>query len=341
MPMASNVIERTTELWRLVTSLARLRDGMGVLSITIGVEPGAVSGRTPSWEIALENDLDRLRRGSSVRSILQRRLHESSTRLEELLDATISGRGRALYIALETGAVSEAVLLRELPTCARLGPAAHVLPLLAALGEGETAGLVSASRDSLSVSESELGRVRHVDRIELEPWTGDWWPEMKGPARANPQRGQQIVSQRDRYDRRVAEAYRHTLNDAAITVGAFAGERGWKRAVLAGDPRRTDLLDTVLREHGLSTTAIEANLEGLRAEDALERLEVALEAMVRREARACPTGRGGRGGGRQGCLRARGSARSTCGGTRGRAGDRSDPDVRRGRRPGRDASGPR
>jgi hypothetical protein len=46
--MASTVIERTAELRGLVASLAQLRDGIGVLSITIGIEPGAVSGGTPS-----------------------------------------------------------------------------------------------------------------------------------------------------------------------------------------------------------------------------------------------------------------------------------------------------
>jgi hypothetical protein len=282
--MASTVIERTAELRGLVASLAQLRDGIGVLSITIGIEPGAVSGGTPSWEIALENDLNRLHHVSSVRSTLKPRLEQASTRLEELLETATSGRGRALYVALESGAVSEAILQRELPTGARIGPAAHVLPLLAVLDEGEPAGLVSASRDAISVMESELGTVRDVDHIELEPSVGDWWPEMKGPARANPLRGQHTVSQRDRYARRVAAAYRHTLDEAAIAIAALAGERGWKRAVLAGDPRRTDVLDTALREHGLATTAIEANLEGLRAEDALERLETALKTMVRGQA---------------------------------------------------------
>jgi hypothetical protein len=278
--MASTVIERTTELRGLVTSLAQLRDGIGVLSITIGIEPGAVSGGTPSWEIALENDLNRLHHDSSARSTLKRRLEQASTPLEELLDSATSGRGRAMYVALESGAVSHVVLHRELPTGARLGPAAHVLPLLAALVEGECAGLVGASRDAISVMESELGTVRNVDHIELEPSVGDWWPEMKGPARANPQRGQQVVSQRDRYARRIAAAYRHTLDEAAIAIGAIADKRGWKRALIAGDPRRTDVLDTALRKHGLATTAIAANLEGLRAEDALERLENALETLV-------------------------------------------------------------
>ncbi|HEU0245901.1 MAG TPA: VLRF1 family aeRF1-type release factor [Gaiellaceae bacterium] len=281
--MGSTVIERTTELRGLVASLAQLRDGIGVLSIAIGIEPGAVSGGTPSWEIALENDLNRLDHDSSARSTLKRRLEQASTPLEELLDPATSGRGRALYVALESGAASQVILHRQLLTGARIGPAAHVLPLLAALVEGECAGLIGASRDAISVLESELGTVRDVDHIELEPSVGDWWPEMKGPVRANPQRGQQVVSQRDRYARRIAEAYRHTLDEAAIVIGALAGERGWKRAVLAGDPRRTDVLDTVLREHGLATTAIAANLEGLRAEDALERLENALGTLVDRQ----------------------------------------------------------
>lgn len=91
--MASTVIERTTELRGLVASLAQLRDGIGVLSITIGIEPGAVSGGTSSWEIALENDLDRLHHDSSVRSALKRRLEQVSTHLEELLDPATSGEG--------------------------------------------------------------------------------------------------------------------------------------------------------------------------------------------------------------------------------------------------------
>lgn len=282
-PMASTVIERTDVLRGLVTSLAQLRDEMGVLSITIGIEPGARSGGSPSWEIALRNDLDRLVHDSAARAMPDRRLDQVSTRLEELLEPALSGRGRALYVALASGATREAIVHRALPTGARVGPVAHVLPLLSVLGEGERAGLISASRDAISIRESELGKVRDVDHIELEPWVGDWWPEMKGPARANPVRGQQMVSQRDRYTGRVAAAYRHTLDDASIAVALLAVERGWRRAVLAGDPRRTDTLDAVLGERGLATTTIETNLEGVRTEDAVERLNNALAALVARQ----------------------------------------------------------
>jgi hypothetical protein len=166
-----------------------------------------------------------------------------------------------------------------------VGLVAHVLPLLEALEAGERAGLIMASRDALVLWESELERASEVDRIELEPWVGDWWPEMKGPSRANPLRGQHTVSQRDRYARRIAEAYRHTLDEASVTLGALARERSWTRAVLAGDPRTIDALDGVLRHGGLTTITIAANLEGLRTEQALGRLDAALETLAAQTSR--------------------------------------------------------
>jgi len=278
--MGSAVMERASELQALVESLARLRDGIGVLSVTIGIEPGAVSGGTPAWEIALENDLRRLRHDGAVGQALGRRLAADAPRLARLLDPTSSGRGRALYVPLELGSSSEVTLQRALPTSARVGPVAHVLPLLAALDQGEPAGLVMASRDAISVLQSELGRTREVDRIELEPWVGDWWPEMKGPAASNPLRGQHTVAQRDRYARRVAAAYRHTLAESPAAIGALAHDRRWTRAVLAGDPRTIEVLDEALRDGGVATATIGANLEGLRREDVVRRLDAALETLV-------------------------------------------------------------
>jgi hypothetical protein len=49
--------------------------------------------------------------------------------------------------------------------------------------------------------------------------------------------------------------------------------------VLAGDPRTIDTLDSVLRDSGMSTITIAANLEGLRTKEALGRLEAALETL--------------------------------------------------------------
>lgn len=278
--MGATHASRASDLRELVGVVSRLRDAIGVLSITIGVEPGAASGGRPAWEIVLENDLTQLRHDHRVARALERRLAVLAPRLADLLATTSWGRGRALYVGLESGTSAEVTVRQALSTAARLGPIAHVLPLLTVLDEGEPAGLVSASRDAIVVLESELRSVSEVDRLELEPWLGDWWPEMKGPAAFNPLRGQHTFTQRDRYARRVAAAYRHTFHEAVAAVGSLARERGWRRAVLAGDPRRIKRLQTVLHDGGLVVSTVDANLEGLRAEEAHGRLEAALETLV-------------------------------------------------------------
>jgi len=278
--VALTLTEREPALRTFIESVVGVRDPIGVLSATVGIEAGPVSGGRPAWEITIENDLATLRRGGALGRAPRGRLDELSAHVAELVDPAAAGRGRALYVALESGSVHEAALPRALPTGARVGPVAHVLPLLQALEEGVPAGLITSSKDMVVIFESELGRAHEIDRIELEPWVGDWWPEMKGPSRANPLRGQHTVSQRDRYSRRIAEAYRHTLHDACEALSAVAARRRWSRAVLAGDPRTIDSLRRALQDRGLSTTTIGGNLESLRSDQALERLESALEQAV-------------------------------------------------------------
>jgi hypothetical protein len=282
--MGPSLVERAAELRDIVDSLARVRDDAGVLSITVGIEPGAGVGAKPAWEIRLENDLARLSRDVARGRAVERRIAEADVDLSQLLDPAVSGRGRALYLALGSGAATEIFLHHPLPTGARVGQVAHLLPLLEALDDGEPAGFLVASRDAISVSESELGAVREHERLDLEPWIGNWWPEMKAHARANPLRGQQTVSHRDRYARRVAAAYRHTLDQAVEKIASLAPRRGWTRAVIAGDARRTNVLDEALRRAGLGTTVLGATLEGVREEEAVARLRAALAGLVARQA---------------------------------------------------------
>lgn len=281
--MALMLTEQMRDVRGFVGSVVELRDPIGVLSVTVGIESGAGSGGTPPWQITVQNDLARLRHDGSLGRSPKRTLDVIAAGLAEVFDLASTGRGRALYVALESGASREIALQRALPTGARVGPVAHVLPVLEALDRGEPAVLVIASRNAIVLFESELGGVTELDRIELEPWVGDWWPEMKGPSRANPMRGQQTVSHRDRYERRIAAAYRHTLDEAAARLGVLARRRSWTRAVLAGDSRTVDALNGVLRGCELTTTTIRANLEGLRTEDALGRLDAALETLVAEE----------------------------------------------------------
>lgn len=59
---AGGVVERASRLRELVGSPVELRDGAGVLSLSLGIEPGAPLGGRPAWEIQLEHGLARLAR---------------------------------------------------------------------------------------------------------------------------------------------------------------------------------------------------------------------------------------------------------------------------------------
>lgn len=285
-PMETIVVERASHLRELIDTLAGVRTDAGVLSLAVGIDPGAPLGGRPAWEIQLENDLAQLVRDPAYGRAVERLLAREEALVEQLADPALPGLGRACYVPLGSE-TSTLVLLREpLPTLARAGRVAHLLPLLGALDAGEPAGLVTASRDALHVLETELGVVREIERFELEPWVGDWWPEMKAAARANPLRGQEVVSHRDRYQRRLAAAYGRAFADALEQVSALAGRRGWTRAVLAGDARRVEPLDEALRSLGLATAAVPANLEGVREEEALARLREALVGLVADQALA-------------------------------------------------------
>lgn len=278
--MAPVTLARSHELREFIDSAVAMRDPIGVLSVTIGIEPGAGLGGTPPWEIAVHNDFTKLHRDGLLGRHWRERLDETAARLAALADPVYGGRGRALYVALESEAHREMVLEAPLPTGARVGQVAHVLPLLQALQDGQPSGLIIASKDLVLLFESELGHVSEVDRLELEPWIGDWWPEMKGPSRANPLRGQHAVSQRERYARRVAVAYRRTLHDASVALETLAAERGWRLAAVAGDPHTVDALVDALRRSGASTITRDANLEGLRTDEALRRLESVLRELA-------------------------------------------------------------
>ena len=273
--MATAVFQRVSELRALVAEVAEWRDPIGVLSVTIGMEPGSRQGGNPPWVIVVENELARLRHEGS--SHLRRCLDDVSDQLEEVLDPVAEARSRALYVALDSGRHRQLELQAALPTGARVGPVAHVLPLVQVLEDARPAGLVFTSKDQVVVLGSELAQVRELERIDLEPWVGDWWPEMKGPSRANPLRGQHAVSQRERYASRLAAAYAQTQRVACEALAARASAERWTMAVLAGDPRTVRALEHAVRGSGVEAIAtLRANLEGLRGDEAVERLQEAL-----------------------------------------------------------------
>ena len=194
------------------------------------------------------------------------------------------GRGRALFVAVESGQVHSIAVQEALPTRVTLGDVAHVIPLLA-IDEGAPTGLVLVGRDSVRVLDARLGELAEVASFDVEPVVADG-PERKGPARSNPMRAEHTVAQRDRYARHLEADHSRRMGDAARAVSRLAVTRGWQIAAVAGDPRGGRPLVEELMAAGLDVESIDRDLVELRSTQAFAELAPVLDVARRRRALA-------------------------------------------------------
>jgi len=144
-----------------VRHIDALADALGVLSIFVGTRHPR-DATMLSQAIPLGRGLDRLtdlrddpaprERRAAVRSSLRR----LRPRLTELVTRP-GGRGRALFAGLSNGEVMEMSTAMPLGTTAHLEPTGYVRPLVAALDEGEPAGVVLARRDRVRLLDWRMG----------------------------------------------------------------------------------------------------------------------------------------------------------------------------------------
>jgi hypothetical protein len=231
-------------------SLARLRDPLGYLSVYVDADPHEKNAQRTPWAIGVENGLREVRErvkeeGPRERwTAVERRLSELQPALADLVDPAAHGRGRALFAAIGASDVHQVALQAPLVTRVVLEDTAFIAPLVAALDEGRPAGIVTVSLPTVRVLEHRLGVTSEVVTLSVDPDTSDW-REMKGPAAANPARGQQSAPQRDRFERRLEEHRVRLLEAAGTRLGQIAAERRWDRLVVAGDPH----LGKIVTEH--------------------------------------------------------------------------------------------
>lgn len=259
------IVERQLDS-ELVADLMGRSDSMGFLSIYVDADPALQSHPRPAWKIAVENELreqesamDRVGRDRS--DGVRRRMREARRVLEHRLDASAPGRGRAWFIPLSGGDAIEVTVQAPWPTIVRVEDRPYIVPLLHGLDRNGPVGIVAVSADEVRVLEVSGGLVEDVRRIDVRPLTDDW-RRMQGPAAANPARAQQTAPQHDRYERRDRAVRRQDLGEYAGDVLALGRERGWRRAVVAGDPRYAEVIGEALRAEAMPVVADERVLTG-------------------------------------------------------------------------------
>ena len=255
-----------------LAELSGRTDPFGYVAVYADADPWQQSTGRPGWAIAVEHQLRALE--SDIRSHGPRAelvafracREEIRPRLDELLDARLQGRGRALFVPVsEPDRVEKVALQLELPTRVVYAPHPHVRPLLGALEDGRPAGVVLVTRAGIRVIDVAFGFGRELLSVELGELEEDW-REMQGPAGGNPQLSQQTAPQHDRYRRRIADARTHALGSHAGELSGIAAERGWEQVVLAGDPRLTAALAPALAAPGRELVALDRVVAGEPAE---------------------------------------------------------------------------
>ena len=267
-----------------LAAIAGLRDDLGVLTVYAEVGPAREASQRATWVVSTRSALHALverAKGDGDRKrryALEGCLERIEPQLGDLLDARLSGRGRALFAGVGSRDDAEVISLQvPLPTTVRLAERAYLRPLVEALDRGRAAGLVAVSKAAIRVVEQRLGAPQELLRYDLGVET-DTWRELRGRAAPSAVRGQQSVAQRERFERRVEEHQVRELHGVVHEIAAMAEERGWDRVAVSGQPQlRAPVVEAVSQPDREIVTS-DRDVAGLALRDVALALASDLEA---------------------------------------------------------------
>ncbi|MCC5949194.1 MAG: hypothetical protein JJT89_12130 [Nitriliruptoraceae bacterium] len=227
-----------------IRDLIGFTDEHGVLSFYAGNTPAQAAERQPTAPIEIRNQLKALRarlNGSDdgmVRAV-EKRLDALDGALEELTDARSPGRGRALFVGVDSG--EQQFVNLQIPFRERVvhRDAAYVRPLVAALDEGREAGILVVSHAGARLLTWSLGTARDERRWEFEIPEQVLSDEKAGPS-GNSESGMRGRQHREHLDDRIDEHRRRFLRDVIEDVGTELEGQGRDRLVVAATPKIRD-----------------------------------------------------------------------------------------------------
>lgn len=235
-----------------IRRLLDFSDPVGVLTITTGFSPEDAANSQPKAPIALRNQIREIQQrlekdgdGDTAR-LLEKQVEQLGDDFDGIANPRASGRGRALFLALSTGRTEQVNVQVPFEDRAVLRDRAFLRPLVAALDEGRPAGVVVVSREHVRILEWTLGATVDLATLDFELTDAQLADTHRGPAAANPARGQTSVSHREAFEDRVDDNRHRFLKQAAATLMQFVSDRRWDRLVLAGPERARVELEEVL-----------------------------------------------------------------------------------------------
>lgn len=240
-----------------IRDLLTLEDERGILSFYTGHIPSQAADPQPTAPIELRNQIKQLRSriddgDRDTARAIERRLGALDGSLEALLDPKAPGRGRALFVGVESG--QQRSISLQLPFRERVvhDSTAYVRPLVAALDEGRPAVIVVVSRTGVRVLRWATGDAEVTEEARFERDEDLFRDDSTGPSTSNPQRAMYARSDREGYEERLDEHRRRFLKQVIDDVVQRVEAERIDRLVLSAPPKlRNEVLGLVSDHEGL------------------------------------------------------------------------------------------
>jgi peptide subunit release factor 1 (eRF1) len=227
-----------------IRDLIDFTDEHGVLSIYAGHTPAQAADPQPTAPIEIRNQIKALKAelangdGATAKAV-DARLDTLDRELDALLDPKAHGRGRALFVGVDSGRTERVAL--QIPFRERVihHERAFVRPLVAAHDEGRAAGIVVVSRAGARLLRWALGETEELETYAFTP-SGDLARQKSGPTPAQPQHPGHGTDHKERFEERIDEQRHRFLRQIGEEVRQRAKEHGWDRVVLSAPPKMRD-----------------------------------------------------------------------------------------------------
>lgn len=238
-----------------IRDLIGFEDATGVLSVYTGFTPSRAADPQPTAPIEIRNQLRALRADLAVRDAdlaraVDERIDTIAPELDRLLDPRSPGRGRALFVGVDSGRTETVTVQLPFRERAVLHDGPFVRPLVAAHDEGRAAGIVVLSRAGGRLLRWQVGEVEELETRGFEVPEQVLADEKAGPSVGNPEHPHHGFVDRDRFEDRVDANRQRSLRAFAEDVQAAAKQHGWDRVVVSSLPKLREPIEDVLRNNG-------------------------------------------------------------------------------------------
>ena len=229
----------------IIRDLLTLEDERGVLSFYAGHVPSQAADPQPTAPIELRNQLKALRsrldgEDRDLQRAVEKRLSALDGAVEALLDPKAPGRGRALFVGVESGEQRELALHVPFKERVVFDSTAYVRPLVAARDEGRPATIVVVSRSGVRILRWDTGEASVTAEHDFEPDEELFDGDSTGPSTSNPQRAMYARSDRDGLTDRIDEHRHRFLRGVLDEVVRSTTAAGIDRLVLSAPPKLRD-----------------------------------------------------------------------------------------------------